>query len=82
MTLMGIKDFLMRKMLASQLKKANLPPEQQEMLLNAILENPKFFEGLAKEAQQIQKDQGVDQAAAMMIVMQKHQGELQKLFKR
>ena len=79
---MGIKDFLMRKMLASQLKKANLPPEQQEMLLNAILENPKFFEMLANEAKQIQKERGIDQAGAMMIVMQKHQSELQKLFKR
>lgn len=75
---MGIKDFFVRKMLQSQLKKTGLPQEQQDMIVEGVLKNPAFFEKIAKEAQVLEK-QGMPQQAAMMEVMRKHQGELQKI---
>lgn len=75
---MGIKDFFVRKMLSSQLKKSGLPQEQQDMIIEAVLKNPQFFEKIAKEAQALEK-QGKPQQAAMMEVMRKYQGELQKI---
>lgn len=75
---MGIKDFFVKKMLQSQLKKTGLPQEQQDMIIEAVLKNPEFFEKIAKEAKVLEK-QGMNQQAAMMEVMRKHQGELQKI---
>jgi len=75
---MGIKDFFVKKMLQSQLKKAGLPQAQQDMIIEAVLKNPEFFEKIAKEAKVLEK-QGTPQQAAMMEVMRKHQGELQKI---
>lgn len=76
------KKFLIRKMMSAQLKKANVPAEQQEMLINAVSENPDFFQNMAKEAEKIQKEKGIDQMSAMMQVMEKNKGELQKMFKK
>ncbi len=75
---MGIKDFFVKKMLASQLKKSGLPQAQQDMIIEAVLKNPEFFEKIAKEAKALEK-QGKPQQAAMMEVMRKYQGELQKI---
>ncbi len=75
---MGIKDFFVKKMLQSQLKKSGLPQAQQDMIIEAVLKNPEFFEKIAKEAKVLEK-QGMNQQAAMMEVMRKHQGELQKI---
>ena len=75
---MGIKDFFVKKMLQSQLKKAGLPEAQQNMIIDAVLKNPEFFEKIAKEAKVLEK-QGKSQQVAMMEVMRKHQGELQKI---
>ncbi len=75
---MGIKDFFVKKMLQNQLKKAGLPQAQQDMIIEAVLKNPEFFEKIAKEAKVLEK-QGMNQQAAMMEVMRKHQGELQKI---
>lgn len=75
---MGIKDFFVKKMLQSQLKKSGLPQQQQDMITEAVLKNPEFFEKIAKEAKTLEK-QGTPQQAAMMEVMRKHQGELQKI---
>jgi len=75
---MGIKDFFVKKMLAKQLKKSGLPQQQQDMIIAAVLKNPQFFEKIAKEAKALEK-QGKSQQVAMMEVMRKHQGELQKI---
>lgn len=69
-------------MMSAQLKKANVPAEQQEMLINAVSENPDFFQNMAKEAEKIQKEKGIDQMSAMMQVMEKNKAELQKMFKK
>jgi hypothetical protein len=77
-----LKKFLIRKMMKSQLKKANIPAEQQEMLINAVSENPDFFQEMAKEAEKIQKEKGIDQMSAMMQVMEKNKSKLQGMFKK
>jgi hypothetical protein len=73
---MGVKDFFMKKMLEKQLK--NLPAEQRDKMIAVISENPEFFQKIAEEIKAEQKN-GKDQMAATMVVMRKHQGELQKI---
>lgn len=73
---MGVKDFFMKKMLEKQMK--DLPAEQRDQMIAVISENPEFFQNIAKEIKQKQKE-GRDQMAATMEVMRKHQGELQKI---
>ena len=38
---MGVKDFLIKKMVQSKMK--NLPKEQQDMIIALVSENPEFF---------------------------------------
>jgi len=73
---MGIKDFMTRKLLERQMK--NVPPEQRDMVIKAVQENPELFEKIAKEIQEKTK-QGKNQTAASMEVMRKYQGELQQV---
>jgi chromatin remodeling complex protein RSC6 len=73
---MGVKDFFMKKMLEKQLK--DLPAEQRDKMIAVISENPEFFQKIAEEIKAEQKN-GKDQMAATMVVMRKHQGELQKI---
>ncbi len=75
---MGIKDFFMRKMLGSQLKKSGLPEAQQEKILNAMMTNPELFQKIAKEIKELEK-QGKNQTFASMEVMKKYQNELRDL---
>lgn len=63
-------------MLKQQLKA--LPAQQQELIINAIEKNPKFFEQIAKEIQDKIK-KGVDKQTASMQVMMAHQNELRAL---
>jgi primosomal protein N' len=72
---MGIKDFMTRKLLERQMK--DLPPEQRDMVIKAVQENPELFEKIAKEIQEKTK-QGKNQTAASMEVMRKYQSELQQ----
>ena len=69
-------NFLMKAMLKKQLKA--LPPEQQDMIIKAVEENPKLFEQIAKEIQEKIKN-GVDKQNAAMSVMMSHQDELRKV---
>jgi hypothetical protein len=75
---MGIKSFLMKKMLKSQLK--GVPEAQQDMIISAVEKNPKLFEDIAHEVQEKVKG-GMEQQAATMQVMMAHQKELQDLMK-
>jgi len=75
---MGIKDFFMRKVLASQLKKTGLPQAQQDKLLEAMLKNPELFQKIATEVKALEKG-GKNQMAASMEVMKKYQNELREL---
>lgn len=63
-------------MLKRQLK--GVPPAQQEQIITLVEQNPDFFNSIAQEVDALVK-QGRDQQAAVMEVMRKRQGELQKL---
>jgi ElaB/YqjD/DUF883 family membrane-anchored ribosome-binding protein len=71
-----LKNFLMKKMLKSQLK--NVPEEEQEKILKLVENNPELFQMIAQEAQQKIKE-GKDQMSAMMEVMRDHQEKLKKI---
>jgi hypothetical protein len=75
---MGIKDFFMKKVLSSQLKKSGLPEAQQEKVLAAMMQNPELFQKIAKEIKELEK-QGKNQMFASMEVMKKYQSELAKI---
>lgn len=75
---MSIKDFLLRKMVKSQLK--GIPEDQQNKILEAVEKNPKLFSDIAAEVQEKIK-RGMDQQAAAMQVMMAHQKELQDAMK-
>jgi len=72
------KDFLMKKMLKSQLK--GIPEDQQDKIIAAVEKNPKLFSDIAAEVQEKVKG-GMEQQAATMQVMMSHQAELQELMK-
>lgn len=69
-------NFLMKAMLKKQL--ANLPKDQQEMIITMIEKNPKLFEQIAKEIKEKVKN-GVPQQTAAMSVFMTHKDEIQKL---
>lgn len=70
---MGMKSFLMKKMLQSKMK--DVPKDQQEKVFNMIEKNPDFFQKIALEVQDKMK-QGKDQMTATMEVMSKYQDDL------
>lgn len=70
------KQFLMKKMMKSQMK--NLPQDQQDKVMKAIEENPELFDKIGKEIEEEVK-KGKDKQQAAMSVMLKHQKELQNL---
>lgn len=73
-----LKDWLMRKMVASKMK--DVPKEQQEQMIALVQKNPEFFQKIAQEIQ-AKVSGGKDQMAATMEVMQAHQEELKQLMK-
>ncbi|MEN9881524.1 MAG: hypothetical protein RLZZ308_707 [Candidatus Parcubacteria bacterium] len=72
-----IKEFLLKQALKYGAK--DLPKEQVAMLERAIEKNPKLFEQIAKEIDELKK-QGKPEMYAALDVMKKHQKELQELF--
>lgn len=73
---MGIKNFLMKKMIGSKLK--HLPQDQQDMILALVSENPEFFKELQGQIE-AKKKQGQNEQLAMMQVMRENQAKIQKL---
>ena len=71
-------NFLMKKMLKSQLK--GVPPEMQDKLIDAIEKNPELFKKISDETQQKIKS-GMGQQDAAMEVMKKYQSDLQAVLK-
>ena len=72
------KNFLVKKMLQSQLK--NVPVEQQNKIIAAVEKNPQLFTDIAA-AVEAKVKAGQDQQSAAMEVMMAHQKELQDLMK-
>lgn len=69
-------NFLMRKMLKSQMK--GLPEEQQEIILSAFEKDPALFKKIAEEIKQKTKN-GQNEQFASMEVMMKYKSQIQKL---
>jgi len=72
---MGIKNFFIKKAVQSQMK--DVPKEQQEMIMKLVEENPELFTKISEEVKALTKS-GKSQMVAMMEVMKKYQGDLQK----
>ncbi len=73
-----IKEFLIKQAMKHGTK--NLPKDQAEMLNKAVEKNPKLFEKIAKEIDELKKS-GKPEMYASLDVMKKYQKELQELFK-
>ncbi|MBP9749569.1 MAG: hypothetical protein KBD21_02470 [Candidatus Pacebacteria bacterium] len=71
---MGIKDFLVKKVAERQLK--DLPPQQRDMIMKLLENNPDLFMKMSKEVEHKIKKEGKDQMLAMMEVGKKYQKEL------
>lgn len=70
---MSMKTFLMRKMMASQLK--GVPQAEQDKIFAMIEKNPDFFQKIAVEIQSEMK-KGKNQMAATMEVAKKYEKDL------
>jgi 2-oxo-4-hydroxy-4-carboxy--5-ureidoimidazoline (OHCU) decarboxylase len=73
---MSIKTFLMKKMLASQMK--GVPQAEQDKILTMIEKNPDLFQKIGTEVQAEMK-KGKDQMAATMEVVKRYESELKGL---
>ena len=71
-----LKEFLIRKMLKSQLK--GVSEYKQEKIIKLVSEHPELFQKIAFEIQAKMKA-GKDQMSASLEVMQNYKDELQKL---
>ncbi len=71
-----LKGSAIEKLMEREL--AKLPPEQREMVMNMVKNNPQVFEKIAKEIEALKKA-GTNEMYATMTVMKKYQGELQNL---
>lgn len=74
----NLKDKAMAALVRHQLKKTGLPDDQVEIFVQLVLKNPEFFKKIEAEVK-AKKKQGVNEQAAMMMVMREHQAELQKM---
>jgi glucosamine 6-phosphate synthetase-like amidotransferase/phosphosugar isomerase protein len=72
-----IKEFLMKQAIKHSTK--NLPKDQAEMMRIAVEKDPKLFEKIAKEIEEVKKS-GKPEMYAALDVMKKYQKELQELF--
>jgi len=73
---MGLKNFVMKKMLKSQMK--GVPEDQQDKIIAMIEKNPELFQKIAMEVQEEMK-RGKDQMTASIHVMQKYQDQLKDI---
>ncbi|OGI69484.1 hypothetical protein A2824_03395 [Candidatus Nomurabacteria bacterium RIFCSPHIGHO2_01_FULL_42_16] len=74
---MGLKKFFLKKMIKFKLKGQNIPKEQQDMILNAMLKKPELFKKIGAEIKQ-KKKEGKSEALAAMEVMRKYQNDIRR----
>lgn len=72
----NLKGMAMKQAMKSQLK--GLPQDQRDRLLAAIDKDPQFFENMAKQIKQKEKE-GKGKMQASMEVMRENQDALRKL---
>ncbi|MDP3875069.1 MAG: hypothetical protein Q8Q22_00920 [bacterium] len=76
---MGIfKNFLLKQAMKAKMK--DVPEAERERMLALMEKNPEFFKKIGDEVQKRVKN-GQSEMAATMVVMRKHQAEMQKLLK-
>lgn len=73
---MGIKQFFTKQ--AAKYATRNLPDDQKEMINALVSEDPKLFEKITKETQELVKA-GKPEMYASFEVMKKYQKELQEV---
>jgi hypothetical protein len=73
---MSIKTFLMKKMLAQQMK--GVPQAEQNKIFTMLEKDPALFQKIAEETQAEMK-RGKSQQDAALFVAQKYEAELKKL---
>lgn len=73
---MGIKQFFTKQ--AAKYATRNLPEDQKEMINALVSQDPKLFEKIAKETQELIKA-GKPEMYASFEVMKKYQKELQEV---
>lgn len=72
------KNFFLRQ--AMKVKMKDVPEAERELMLALMEKYPEFFKKIGDEVQKMVKN-GQSEMAATMVVMRKHQAELQKLMK-
>ncbi|MDQ1281804.1 MAG: hypothetical protein QG630_155 [Patescibacteria group bacterium] len=73
---MGIKQFFTKQ--AAKYATRNLPADQKEMIQKLVEVDPKLFEKIAKETQELVKA-GKPEMYASFEIMKKYQAELQEV---
>ncbi len=73
---MGIKQFFTKQ--AAKYATRNLPEDQKEMIQKLVEVDPKLFEKIAKETQELIKS-GKPEMYASFEIMKKYQAELQEV---
>ena len=74
---MGVKDYLIKKVVESKLK--DVPEAQREQILALVTKNPELFKKIGEEIDRRVKGGGEPQMKATMEVMKKYRGEISKL---
>ncbi|MEK7227281.1 MAG: hypothetical protein AAB641_00070 [Patescibacteria group bacterium] len=72
------KNFMLKQALKHKMK--DVPEAEREKLLAVMEKNPEFFKKIGEEVKNLTK-QGQSEITATLIVMRKHQAELQKLMR-
>ena len=72
------KNFMLKQALKHKMK--DMPEAEREKLLAVMEKNPEFFKKIGEEVKNLTK-QGQSEITATLIVMRKHQAELQKLMR-
>jgi len=75
---MGLQNLVLRQMLMAQIKKLNLPKDQQDKIVNAIVNNPEFFKKLAEDMQTEMKS-GQNQMQVAQKLAGKYQNEIKQI---
>lgn len=68
------KEFFLKKMLNYQ----NVPPDQAELIMRLIKNNPDLFKKISAEAQDQMKTGNRSQQQVIFEIMQKYQREISK----
>lgn len=74
---MGVKDYLIKKVVESKLK--DVPEAQREQILALVTKNPELFKKIGEEIDRRVKGGGEPQMKATMEVMKKYRAEISAL---